>query len=713
MMRLLLSVLLSAFVYCSAALAQQSDNATLVADAIDYASDTGTLTATGNVEILQNGIRLRAQQIQYDGENDKLTVIGPIYVLEGDGTAIFANFAELSGDLQDGVLTQARIVYARQLQLAANEIRRTDGRYTQFYKTTASSCHICADDPVPIWEIRARRITHDGQERQLYFEDATLRALGVPVFYAPYLRLPDPTVERASGFLFPEIRSSGTLGFGLQVPYFFTLGDHADLTLAPWLTTKGIFTLGARYRQKFRFGEIEANGAVTKDDLGVRSLRSYLFVDGSFVLPRDFKMTFDVELVSDPGYLLVYGFSEKDRLDSAINISRARRDQLISADLVHYNSLRDEVDNRTTPTLVGNVLYKRRFEPRTIGGLATLEVELYGHRRRASFDATNSGLARDVGRLSAVANWRRDWTLRNGMLLAVESELRVDGYNIVQDQRVAFDDTVEVTPYAALEWRWPMLRSGGGATHLLEPVIQIVLSDDGIRDVENEDSILVEFDEANLFRFSRFPGVDAQEDGARLNLGVTYTREDPDGWSLGLTVGRILRDEPRRQFPDSSGLNGRGSDWLLAAQLDIGDSFGLINRIIFDDQLSIARNETRVNWTGNAFEVGSSFVWLEADAFVGRPLDTSEVTLDAAYRVSRHWTLSSDLRYDFVQDRTTRAGVGLSYQNECAKLDLSLSRRFTSSSIVTPTTDFSLSVQLAGFGARGLGGESFARKCNG
>ncbi len=712
-MRLLARVLLSLVMLSTAALAQQDQSATLVADAIDYSSDTATLVATGNVEILQNGVRLRAQQISYDGENDLLQIIGPIYVKDADGTTIFANFGELSGDLQNGVLTQARLVYARQLQLAANEIRRTGGRYTQFYKTVASSCHVCESDPTPLWEIRAKRITHDAEERQLYFENATLRVLGAPVFYTPYLRLPDPTVERASGFLFPELRSNGDLGLGIRTPYFFTLGDHADLTLTPWVTTKGSRTLEGRYRRKFSFGEIEANGAVTEDNLGVQNIRSYLFVDGSFVLPKNFKATFDIELVSDPGYLLQYGYSDKDRLDSAINISRARRDQLISFDLVHYRSLRTSVDNRTVPTIVGDVVYKRRFEPSLIGGLASFELEAYGHRRRASFDATNTGLARDIARLSGVANWRRDWVMSNGMLFATETELRVDSYQVIQDERVAFDDTTEVTPYAALEWRWPMLRQTANATHVLEPVVQVVWSQDKTRPVDNEDSVLVEFDEANLFRFSRFPGVDAQEAGARLNIGVTYTREDPDGWSLGLTVGRVLRDEARTQFPDSTGLNGRGSDWLLAAQLKIGERFDLINRAILDDQLSIARNEMRLNWSGDKFNLGSSFVWLEADTAVGRPTDTSEIAFDGAYRVSRHWTLSSDLRYDFAQDRTTRAGIGLSYQNECARVDLSLSRRFTSSSIVTPTTDFSLSVQLAGFGARGIGGESFARQCNG
>ncbi|WP_299191391.1 LPS assembly protein LptD [uncultured Litoreibacter sp.] len=712
-MRALILALIVSLALPGLALAQsQPQTASLVADEVTFDPQGRRLLASGNVEVLQDGIRLRASSIAYDGATDRLVVTGPLYLIDGQDVVIVAEFAELSGDLQDGILAQARVVFAQQLQLAANEVRRSGGRYTQFYKTVASSCQICADNPTPLWEIRAKRITHDGQERQLYFENASFRVLDVPVFYWPYLRLPDPTVQRASGFLLPSLNSDGDLGVGIKIPYFFTLGDHADLTLTPWLTWNGSKTLEARYRQKLSFGEFEINGAITEDNLTTtENIRGYVFADGTFALPRGFTLKFDVEAVTDNGYLLQYDYSDKDRLDSAIDVFRASRDEYIGLEVVHYKSLRDGDNNRTLPTLVGDAIYKRRFDPGSIGGIASFQLEASGHYRRSDFPV--GPLSRDVARLSAAADWRRDWVMGNGMIFAAATELRADWYQIRQGGVVTNNDTTEITHYAMAEWRWPMLRQSAGASHLLEPVVQLVWAKDGARSVDNEDSVLVEFDEANLFSFSRFPGVDGQERGRRINLGVTYTREDVDGWGLGVTVGRVIRESDLGQFSVSTGLQGKSSDWLIAAQLKVGEQFDVINRVVFDDSFSISRNEMRLNWTGDTYRLGSTFAWLEADAAEGRPIDTSEFAVDGAYRVSRHWTLSSNLRYDFVGDRTTRAGIGASYQNECAKVDLSLSRRFTSSTNVTPTTDFNLSVQLAGFGARGIGGESFARKCNG
>lgn len=691
---------------------QTSNGASLVADQVTFDAANQRLAADGNVEILQDGVRLRASSIVYDGQTDRLEVGGPLYLIDGSDITIIADFAELSGDLQSGVLGQARAVFTQQLQIAANEIRRSEGRYTQFYKTVASSCQICADNPVPLWEIRAQTITHDQKERQLYFDNASFRVLDIPIFYWPYLRLPDPTVERATGFLLPSLQSNGDIGVGLKFPYFITLGDHADLTLTPWVTTRGSNTLEARYRRKFRFGEIELNGAVTDDDLTLsNNPRSYLFADGRFALPHDFDLTFDIELVSDPGYLLLYGYSDKDRLDSALAVSRTRADEYIGFELIHYKSLREGDDNRVLPTLVGDAVYTKRFAPALTGGIATLQFEASGFNRRS--DLATDGIGRDAIRLSGLAEWRRDWVLSNGMVLAGATSLRADFYNIAQDARPEFGDTVEVTPYAATEWRWPMRRQDSGATHLIEPTVQLVWSSENTRNVANEDSLLVEFDEANLFSYSRFSGVDAQESGMRLNMGVSYTREDVDGWSLGLTVGRVLRETDLGQFTVSSGLQGRDSDWLAAAQLKVGDAFTLTNRALFEDDFSFSRNEMRLAWSAEDYSLGSTYVWLEADPDEGRPLDISEFTIDGDYRFNRHWTLSSDLRYDFVEDRTSRAGIGVSYQNECARFDLSLSRRFTSSINVTPTTDVSLSVQLAGFGATRTGGAGFARSCSG
>jgi len=707
-LRAFILLLLVALTFGAAPVGAQTPDsgaATLVADKV-WVDGKDTLTAEGHVEILYGATRIKASRIIYSGTDGSLQIDGPITLIDGDDILILANSAQMDGDLRNGILRGARMVLNQQVQLAAAEINRVDGRYTQLYKTVASSCQVCANNPVPLWQIRARRIIHDQLERQLYFDDAVLQVAGVPVFYLPRLRLPDPTLKRATGFLVPTFKSTSKLGWGIKVPYFIKLGDHADITLTPYLSASTT-TMELRFRRAFRTGDISFESAFTHDDIRPGQDRGYFFGQGRFDLPRDFVLKFNIETSSDRDYLLDYGYSNKDRLESGIELSRARRDELIVAEALHYHSLRSTENNDTLPTVVGNLVYHRRYHPDSIGGELGLRFDAHSHYRTSSL-AGDSG--RDLTRASFRLDWKRGWTLRNGMVASVLGEVNADYYTIEQGLPGEFNGT-HITPAAMVELRWPFVKTTRlGASHVIEPVVQLVWSDTNSVNIPDEDSRLVEFDQANLFSLSRFPGADRYERGFRANVGVTWTRYDPTGWSLGLTVGRIFREKDLGQFQASTGLSGQNSDWLAAVQLQLRNKLTLTNRSIFDNKFNFAKNETRLTWQTAKLGLGTSFIWMEAEPYEDRPNDTSEWTFDAAYKLAPNWTGKMDWRYDFNAGEAAYAGVGLEYRSECVKIDLSLSRRFTSSGSLTPTTDFGLTVSLTGFGS-GNSGRTSTRRC--
>ena len=184
--------------------------AILVADNVSI-DQNRVLQAQGNVEVLQGDIRLKASSVSYDQKSGALQIIGPITIQDGANITILADQAELSSNLQNGLLIGARTVLNQRLQLASVEINRVDERYTQLYKTAVTSCNVCTDGRPPLWQIRAKRVVHDQTEQQLYFDDAQFRVGNIPVFYLPRLRLPDPTLKRATGFLIPSFRTTSQL----------------------------------------------------------------------------------------------------------------------------------------------------------------------------------------------------------------------------------------------------------------------------------------------------------------------------------------------------------------------------------------------------------------------------------------------------------------------------------------------------------------------
>jgi LPS-assembly protein len=697
---------------CMAVPALAQDKARLIADAMRIADDS-TLIAEGHVEIFYQGQVLTAERVVYDQSLDRLRIDGPIVLSDGGKTTILASQADMSADMSQGVMTSARLVLTQQLQLAAATLQRVDGRYTALNKVVASSCKVCKGSSTPLWEIRAKRVIHDQAEQQLYFESAQFRLGGVPIFYIPRLRMPDPNLKRATGFLMPTLSTSSNFGSGIHLPYFIKIGDHRDLTLTPFISTNDTRTLQFRYRQAFRTGSIEISGSGSRDSLLPGRNRAHLLATGNFSLPKGFTLNLRGEVVTDPAYLLDYGYSETDRLDSSAEITRTRRNEYISARVSGLHSIRAGDSSATLPSVLGDLTFARRFSLGPLGGMGKFQLQTHAHSRASNLtvdgsDADTIADGRDMQRLSLRADWRRNFYLDNGMQLAVLGETAADFYNISQD--AIYEGTkTRLHGAVAAELRWPWVKSNAAGVHqLFEPVAQLVLGSTAKTSIPNEDSALVEFDEGNLFALSRFPGSDAVESGSRVNLGFNYLRSSAAGWNFGITAGRVIRSKDLLQFSAASGLDGVRSNWMAAWQMDMA-GFGVTNRILFDDDFSVTKAELAASFTTERFSMSTGYVHTLADVNESRYAPISELTLSSSFQMNQNWAGRLASRYDFESERTANASAGLTFRNECLLVDLSLSRRFTSSTSVKPTTDFALAVELLGFGGGSAAGP--ARQC--
>ncbi len=678
--------------------------AVLVADDLLITRDR-VLVARGNVEAFQGDTRIRAKSISYDGQSGALTIEGPIVLTDGTGSVILADAAELDAGLQNGLLLGARMVLNQQVQLAAVQLDRVDGRYSQLYKTAVTSCKICNDGEVPLWQIRARRVIHDEAAQQLYFDDATFHIRTVPVFYLPRLRMPDPTLDRATGFLTPSVRTTSQLGTGIKVPYFIKLGDSRDLTLTPYLST-ATRTLEFRYRQAFVTGRMSFEGAYTRDDELPGTTRGYLVGDGTFDLPRDYELSFNIKIVSDDAYFTEYGYSDEDRLRSDVTVTRARRDNYVRASLYNFETLRDGEINSTLPTLVIDGEVERRFFPKSLGGEVRLSLQAHSHQRSSVIDV----IGRDVARINGKVEYLQRFTHQSGFVTDARGGLSFNAFDITQDS--SFEQNhAELVPFAAVGLSYPMIRRGAnGVTQTLAPLAQIGWVGGQRLNIPNDESTRVEFDQGNLLSLSRFPRPDRRERGTLSAVGVTWARVDPKGWDAHLAVGQVFRSVFDAEFTDTSGMSGTSSDILLAGQIRNRAGMSLTARTLVDSDLQISKAELRGDWLFRNASLGGTFVWLETDLVENRPDPISELSLDGSYDFRKHWTASADVRYDIENRRAATAGLGLTYNNECVSVDLLVRRRYTSSTSVEPSTDIGFNIGLRGFSASN-GKERYVRSC--
>jgi LPS-assembly protein len=676
----------------------------LIADQVFFDPETKVLTARGNVRIFRGQEILATEALTYDQKNGRITVPGALTIVDGDTLTTRAKSAVLDADLRNGLIRGAEVLIAQQLQIVAEEFHRTDGRFKVLTKTVASSCTVCTKNPTPFWQIRARRIIHDEQERRIYFENATLQFLGVPIFYTPTLRVPDPTVDRATGFLVPRLVNSTALGFGVEIPYYVTLGDHADVTITPHLYSSGSILIDTLYRKRYKHGWIEADLSFTAEDsLTSRSLRSSFSAKGRFQLPSDIYLDFGIEAASDNEFRSDYriGDYEQDRLTSFVTLRRTRKNSYAALSAVTIQSLRANEIDKDIPLVFPEFYGRRSWNEGVFGGKFGLTAQTVTLSRPGGNRFFRAGMNLD---------WQKEWTLNSGLKVTAFGELANNLYSTSNYPGFSLSNTTETTPTLSLDFRLPLSRQTKQVTHVIEPRLQLVWSPKDARTNPNEDSVQVEFEENNLFSHNRFPGFDNNERGLRANVGLSYTRYDPSGWNLGVTVGQVVRLDDLGQFSSATGLDGTNSDFVSTFTLSYLNKFDLTNRMLFDNHFNLSKNEAQLTLNFNKLSTYGTYVWLEKDVVAGASDPRHEASLAAVYRRNDYWTYSAEWRHNFVTARPTSGAFGVKYENECVAVNLSLSLQYEGSGIIRPTKEIGLTVEMAGFGNKKRN-KRYAKRC--
>ena len=397
-------------------------------------------------------------------------------------TVILASQAELPADLTEGILTSARLVLNQQLQLAANQIMRVGGRYTALQTVAASSCKVCAGDPTPLWEIRARRVVHDEQERQIYFDNAQFRLAGVPVFYIPRLRMPDPTLDRATGFLMPTLRTTSDLGTGLKFPYFIILGPSADLTVTPYVTTQQQPDAGPALSSGLchRADRAERCRHPRRPDAGQDAGLSVRWT-AAFSLPLNFGLTLQAADRDRPGLSAGLrpwqhrpaGQPDRDQPHPAQRTYLGPDHQLSDparGRRQHDHPIAGGGPDLSPPLLAGHPGRRRRLAAADPQPLSQLDQS-----RSMAPTATTSPMAATLAASRRGSTGARSFLLPVGIEATVLGEADGRCLHHRAKTRPLQGNTTRTHGSAGVELRWPLVKAeAGGAVHVIEPVVQLI-----------------------------------------------------------------------------------------------------------------------------------------------------------------------------------------------------------------------------------------------
>ncbi|MBV9251941.1 MAG: LPS-assembly protein LptD, partial [Acetobacteraceae bacterium] len=380
----------------------RNEPVTFAADQVEYDRENALVIARGHVEAWQNDHVLRADEITFDRNTGTAAAKGNVVLLEPDGEVMFADYAEMTQNMREGVLKDMRALLAQNGKLAANGARRTAGELNELSRVVYSACDLCKDNPsrAPLWQIRAFSAVQDLEHKRIEYEDAVLQMYGVPVAYFPYLSAPDPSVKRASGLLMPLVGTSSHLGAFIGIPYFWAINGESDATFTPILTSRAGPQLAGEYRHRFNSGFVTLNGSAGYLN---GSPQGYMDAKGQFSYNDTWRMGFDVNRVSSNDYVRAIHIGDIYQGQPNVLVSQLYAEGFGQGaysrlDSRFYQGLLGNVATSTLPLVLPRYTYSYFGTPDRWGGRLSLEANAFNVYRTAGTRTQRGALT---------VNWER------------------------------------------------------------------------------------------------------------------------------------------------------------------------------------------------------------------------------------------------------------------------------------------------------------------
>ena len=197
---------------------------------------------TGNVDVQLGTREIQADQLTYEPTTTAFNVSGTVRFQDPTVLIQGGNSATTATDGSSFNHAGSNCASSRAMGPPSRS-RAQSGQHTDLRQVTYTSCPAPRTD----WQIRARELVLDTNTSRGVGHGATVDFEGVPIVYLPWISFP-LNEARQSGFLFPDLGTSGRSGASLGVPLVLEHCSHQDATFTPTYYTLRGAALGTEYR---------------------------------------------------------------------------------------------------------------------------------------------------------------------------------------------------------------------------------------------------------------------------------------------------------------------------------------------------------------------------------------------------------------------------------------------------------------------------------
>ena len=688
----------------------------MTADKISILPGKG-IAAKGNVIFEQKDYTLRASSLDYNIHEKTISVKNITEFNDKVSTILSAKEAELDINLSKGKILEADILLDELVKIKADEIAFKDGSIESAVGiASVTSCDVC-EGKKPNWYLTSSSAKRDVNNSNIVYKNVTIRAKGLPVAYIPYLRMPDPSVNRAIGFLVPELVLTSNLASGLKIPYFIPFGRSSDLLITPYFSPK-TKTLEYRYRKKFRNGDLTIKGAFSEDDLVNNDLRYFSQLVGNYKLGYGIDLNFNLGKVGDTSYLGDYVYSEESAFNSEISLGKTivKTQQFFDGGLSYLRENEEDNSLNEYYSLAGS--YIKSLDTLNLQGKLRLSVDL---NSSVNVNDSNS-FSRPPSSAQVGINYNQD-----NFLGPLKFSNKLYGkYNSFVNSADAGTTNEEFSfQYGASTLiSVPFYVKKKGELSSFSPKFLIALNDQENDIVGNYFIGAEELSWGNIFSGKKIRSLTESEVGLSVALGVERQVFWDDGRHLEISFAGAKLDNLTYTPNPNLGLEARDINYLGRFYYHTKHANTFKANVLFSSRGRLLKGDFRGNYSYKKLNAGLNYETVDQRIDNRLSEDLRNMNLTSVYNLSDDFRLNAGARYDLTVDQMAESSFGLSFgwgsweynftqdylkqdpekfsmsaifEDECTRLTFSFENRYKGIGSSKPVKSLMFRVQLKPF----------------
>ena len=581
-------------------------------------------------------------------------------------------------------------------RIFANSIKMNDQK-SSFNKSIFTLCEFSEDEKCPPWTIQASNMLHDNQSKTIYYNNAVIKVYNIPIFYAPRLSHPDPSVDRRSGFLVPFFSNTKNLGAGLSVPYFWAVNEDKNFTLTNKLYVEQNPLFLGEYHQAFKNSNLLTDFGYTKgykttSPTKRKGEKSHIFAKFNKIFKSDSgsenTLNISLQKVSDDKYLKLHKIKtslvdfNNDILESALNFTHTNQDLFFGFNASVFETLKADYNDKYEYILPEIVLDKNLISNDKFGNL-DLQTNFKTHNY-------------DTNKLTSFLVNDFQWSSNNKIFKSVMKNKFLGNFKNINYQAknvdiYKTDTTNELFGAIGLLSEIDFFKKLGSTNHLFTPRALLKYSPGSMRK-DQEGSRL---DPINAYKLNRLGEINNFETGNTATLGFDYSIKKNNINKLDFSVAQVINEKENKKFNSITSMDEKLSDLVGFATLNVSENLNL-NYDFAIDQNYKDLNYTDVGAKLNLNNIDIDFNYLQENNHIG---DQDYFKTKIGYKNTKDGVISFETKRNLITNSAEFYNLSYEYFNDCLRAGLVYRREFYNDSELEPENSLMFNITLTPFGS--------------